>query len=285
MRWTDAAQLGRHCDVVNAEEAGPWCFSIRGHAPAPAPAPAAAGAGAEQIRGGDTTTVTATYRSHRLSGKALPQLPVRATARPGQPGPGRKIWRRADAEPGFATTRRKAPVAVPLCEEGCPGTSVRSRPSGCRWSSGGRTRWTACRTTLHSSLAQDDGFRRPHRRVLPGTVGAGRGTTGDLPRARRKTGKDAKPTVGDARVRARQPGDRRAPLSRPAAHPSHLFRPLVVTIATAPSTSSSTSPEAATQALFRRARPSRRGRAVTALRRKSITAKVSPSGDATGAPP
>lgn len=65
----------------------------------------------------------------------------------------------APAACGRAATRRSV---VPLAAgAGCPGTSVRSRPSGSRWSSGGRFRWTACGTTLRSSLAQDDRFGVP----------------------------------------------------------------------------------------------------------------------------
>src|SRR4051812_45299904 len=97
----------------------------------------------------------------RLSGEALPQVPVRATATPGQPGPGRKTWRRPDAEQGSRRPAAPAPVAAAPGEGDCPGTTARSQPSGCRWSSGGRSRWTACRTTLRSSLAQDDGFGVP----------------------------------------------------------------------------------------------------------------------------
>ena len=63
-----------------------------------------------------------------------------------------------ERRPGGASSRSQP---APRGGAGCPGTSVRSRPSGCRWSSGGRSRWTACRTTLRSSLAQDDGFGVP----------------------------------------------------------------------------------------------------------------------------
>jgi hypothetical protein len=158
----------------------------------------------------------------RLSGEALPQVPVRATATPDQPGPGRKTSGGPDAEPGFGTTRS-------------------ARPCGCASRRGRLSRHQRSQSAIRlpvvigreipldgmpdnaaQLLGSGRRFRRPHRRVLPGTVVTGRERPKDLPRARRKTGKDAGPTVGDARVRARHPDDRRAPLSRPAWCPHHI---------------------------------------------------------------
>jgi hypothetical protein len=47
--------------------------------------------------------------------------------------------------------------------KGSRGTSARRRPAGCRWTSGGTLRWTAGRTTLRSSLGEDDRLDGPHR--------------------------------------------------------------------------------------------------------------------------
>ena len=188
------------------------------------------------------------------------------------------------------TTARLAPDATaPAGEGGCPGTTARSQPSGCRWTSGGRSRWTACRTTLCSSLPQDDGFGvLAPRRALPGTVVPGRERPGDLPRARRKTGKDAGPTVGDARVRGRHPDDRRAPLSRPVRRIHH--------ICAGRSWSRSRGAGHVEQHVTRSCQTSAlpksdtvfaggQGPAVTALRQKSITAMVSPQWRRHGVPP